>query len=204
MHGVSHSQLIKAAQAKKRLLELEEGKVYEDSLYRFLEKGWAYIDPAEFVGGWHLEAIAEHLEAVTKGHIKRLLINIPPRMSKSSIVSVAWPAWTWLQRGNGYLEGPQVQFLYASYAESLAVRDSIKTRRLIESPWYQKHWGHRFTLTDDQNTKIKFENNYKGYRFCTSVGGTVTGEGGAILAIDDAHKADEVESDLVRKGVIDW
>jgi predicted phage terminase large subunit-like protein len=99
----------------------------------------------------------------------------------SSIVSVAWPAWVWLQKPNSYLEGPQVQFMYASYAESLAVRDSIKTRRLIESPWYQKHWGNRFSLTEDQNTKIKFENNFKGYRFCTSVGGTVTGEGGACF-----------------------
>ena len=205
MHGTQpHSVLIKLAQAKKRLREIEDGKVFKQSLYDFLKGAWQYIDPAEFVGGWHMQAICEHLEAVTRGHIKRLLINIPPRMSKSSIVSVAWPAWTWLQENDSYLQGPTVQFLFASYAESLAVRDSIKTRRLIESPWYQKHWGNEFHLVDDQNTKIKFENDFKGYRFCTSVGGTVTGEGGAILAIDDAHKADEVESDTIRQGVLQW
>jgi predicted phage terminase large subunit-like protein len=205
MHGnLTHSDLVRLYGAKKRLKEIEQGKVYEGSLYEFLSAGWQHIDPAEFVGSWHLQAIAEHLEAVNLGHIKRLLINIPPRMSKSSIVSVAWPAWTWLQKPESYLEGPQVQFLYASYAESLAVRDSIKTRRLIESPWYQKYWGNRFHLVDDQNTKIKFENDFKGYRFCTSVGGTVTGEGGAILCIDDAHKADEVESDVTRNSVLDW
>lgn len=94
--------------------------------------------------------------------------------------------------------------MFASYAETLAVRDSVKTRRLIQSPWYQKYWSERFVLTEDQNTKTRFENNFNGYRLSTSVGGTLTGEGGSILVIDDAHKADEVESELVRKGVIDW
>jgi len=199
-----YPELVKRGKIKERLKLIEAARFYEDSLYEFLKAGWRHIDPAVFVGGWHLAAIAEHLEAVTRGHIKRLLINVPPRMSKSSMVSVAWPAWTWLQKPDSYLAGPEVQFLYASYAESLAVRDSIKTRRLIESPWYQRFWGDRFQLVEDQNTKIKFENTYKGYRFCTSVGGTVTGEGGAVLAIDDAHKADEVESELVRRSVIDW
>lgn len=205
MHDITdRGTLIKLAQAKKRLREIEEAKIYENSLYAFLKAGWQHIDPAEFVGGWHMEAICEHLEAVTRGDIKRLVINISPRCSKSSTVAVAWPAWTWIQQHLGYLSGPQVQFLFASYAESLAVRDSIKTRRLIESPWYQRFWRNRFSLTSDQNTKIKFENNHKGYRFCTSVGGTVTGEGGSVLVLDDAHKADEVESDAVRKGVLTW
>lgn len=199
-----HEKLGQLAQATAHLNHLREMRECEGSLYKFLQEGWQFIDPAEFVGGWHLGAIAEHLEAVSKGHIKRLLINCPPRMSKSSVVAVAWPAWTWALSTRGYLCGPKVQFLYASYAEKLSLRDSVKTRRLIESPWYQKHWGKRFRLTGDQNTKIRFENDAGGYRLATSVGGTITGEGGSILVIDDAHKADEVESDVVRQGVIDW
>jgi predicted phage terminase large subunit-like protein len=188
----------------RQLKILEETEHYESSLYDFLKEGWKYIDPAPFVGGWHLEAIAEHLEAVAYGHIRRLLINIPPRCSKSSLCAVAWSAWVWAQTNKGMLSGPQVQFLYASYAEKLSLRDSIKTRRLIESPWYQKYWGHRFKLTGDQNTKTRFDNDVGGYRIATSVGGTLTGEGGSILVVDDAHKADEVESEVVRRGVIDW
>lgn len=205
----TRSELIQKAKivfARKRLQELEYSRECEESLYKFLEGAWQYIDPSPFVGGWHLEAICEHLQAVNDGHIRRLLINIPPRMSKSSTVSVAWPAWTWIQQSTEYspLSGPKAQFLFASYAETLAVRDSVKTRRLIQSPWYQKNWGSRFVLTEDQNTKTRFENNFNGYRLSTSVGGTLTGEGGSILCVDDAHKADEVESELIRKGVIDW
>ena len=202
--GVRQEDLQLLARAVSKLNEKQEQALCEDSLYEFLAAGWQHIDPAIFTGGWHLEAIAEHLEAVTRGDIKRLLINCPPRMSKSSVVSVAWPAWTWAIQRNGYLSGPQVQFLYASYAESLSVRDSVKTRRLIESPWYQKKWGNRFRLTGDQNTKIRFENDHGGYRLSTSVGGTLTGEGGSVLTIDDGHNANEVESDLVRKGVLNW
>jgi len=169
-----------------------------------LKQGWRYIDPAPFIPGWHLEAIAEHLEAVARGQITRLLINIPPRTSKSSLVSVAFPAWTWAQKGHGPLSGPHVQFLFASYAQSLSLRDSVKTRRLIESPWYQERWGDRFSLVGDQNTKQRFENDRGGYRLATSVGGALTGEGAAIICVDDAHNQLEVESDAVRQSTLDW
>ncbi len=176
----------------------------ETSLIEFLRAGWRYIDPSPYVHGWHLEAIAEHLEAVTRGEIRRLIINVPPRTSKSSCVSVAWPAWTWAQSTPGPLSGPQTQFLFASYAQSLALRDSVKTRRLIESPWYQRYWGDRYRLTGDQNTKIRFENDQGGYRLATSVEGALTGEGGSVLVIDDPHNAVEMESETVRETTLRW
>jgi predicted phage terminase large subunit-like protein len=184
--------------------ELQERENCEASLLDFLKAGWKYIDPAEFIPGWHLEAIAEHLMAVTDGQIQRLVVNVPPRTSKSSLVSVAWPAWSWAQSERGPLSGPQVQFLSASYAHTLSLRDSVKTRRLIQSPWYQKHWGERFSLTGDVNTKGRFDNTKGGYRLATSVDGTLTGEGGDVILIDDAHSATEVESDLIRKSTIQW
>lgn len=168
--------LLAAFDAKSR--ELGDRELCEESLYEFLKRAWKYIDPAPFVGGWHLEAIAEHLQAVTDGHIRRLIVNVPPRSSKSSIVSVAWPAWTWAQSNIGPCSGPQVQFLSASYAQTLSLRDSVKNRRLIESPWYKRHWGNRFKMTGDVNTKGRFENDHGGYRLATSVDGALTGEGG--------------------------
>lgn len=183
----------------------EEREACEEKLISFLERGWKYIDPAYFIKSWHLGAIAEHLEAVTDGQIQRLVINVPPRTSKSSLCSVAWPAWTWAQSKKGPLSGPQVQFLSASYAHTLSLRDSVKTRRLIQSEWYQKHWGERFKLTGDQNAKHRFENNAGGYRLATSVDGTTTGEGGDIILIDDAHKAgQDSESEVVRQNTIQW
>lgn len=182
----------------------QERARFEGDLAAFLEAGWRYIDPSPFVSGWHLEAIADHLQAVADGEIRRLIINVPPRSSKSSIVSVAFPAWLWARSQHGPLSGPHVQFLFASYAQSLSLRDSVKTRRLIESPWYQKFWGDRFKLTGDQNTKIRFENNQGGYRLATSVGGSLTGEGAAIIVCDDPNNAIEMESEVIRDGTNTW
>ena len=177
----TQDRLAQLAKAIARLKELEEADACEKSLYEFVQKAWKYIDPAPFVGGWHIEALCEHLQAVNEGKIKRLLINVPPRTGKSSVVSVAWPAFTWAQSHKDWLSGAEVQFLFASYAERLSLRDSVKCRRLMESPWYQKFFGKQFNLTGDQNTKIRFENDRGGYRLATSVGGTLTGEGGSIL-----------------------
>jgi predicted phage terminase large subunit-like protein len=185
------------------LLELDRLDCEED-LGLFLRKGWRYIDPAPYVHGWHLDAIAEHLEAVTYGDIRRLIINIPPRHSKSSIVSVAWPVWTWAQRELGPLSGPQVQFLSASYSQNLSTRDALKSRRLIQSPWFQERWGDRFVLTSDQNAKMRYENDHGGYRIATSVGGSLTGEGGSIILVDDPLNAQDADSDAMREAMVSW
>lgn len=155
---------------------------YEDSLYLFLRDAWKYIDAAPWKDTWAIEAIAEHLQAVIDGDIKRLLINIPPRFGKSSICSVCLPAWTWAQPERTPTSGPGTQFLHASYANQLSLRDSVKCRRLIESPWYQSMWGSRFKLNGDQNTKHRFGNDQGGERLITSVGAAVTGEGGNCFA----------------------
>lgn len=173
----------------------------------FIRFGWRYVDPADYVHGWHIDAIAEHLEAVNLGQIRRLIINVPPRSSKSSLVSVAWPAWTWAQENDREfpLIGSRVQWLFASYGIKLSRRDNNKTRRLILSPWYQENWGDRFRLSYDVNTAERFDNDQGGYRMCTSVGGALTGEGGAIIVIDDPHKAGkDADSDDIRQRALDW
>src|SRR5271155_3700297 len=168
------------------------------SLREFVHQAWHVVEPATpFVPGWHIDAIVDHLEAVTRGQLRNLLINVPPRHMKSLLVSVFWPAWEWIKH-------PERRWLYSSYAASLSIRDSVKCRRLIESPWYRSRWGHVFSLTGDQNAKMRFDNNRSGYRLSTSVGGSVTGEGGDRIVCDDPHKVDEVHSDTVRKAALDW
>jgi len=170
----------------------------QNSLHEFLKQAWPYIEgEKEFVDGWHIQAICEHLEAVAKRQIKNLLINLPPRCSKSSLVSIAFPAWVWIR-------GSHEQFMYSSYAASLALRDSVKCRRLILSPWYQERWGNRFQLVGDQNTKGRFDNTNKGYRIATSTGSSITGEGGSFLVADDPNNSLEGESEVKRERTIDW
>ena len=176
----------------------------EDSLYTFLVNGWRYIDPAPFAHGWPIEAVAEHLQAVVDGDIQRLIVNIPPRCAKSSLTSVAFPAFTWAQRRVSDTSGPGVQFLHASYAQSLSLRDSTKCRRLIESPWYQGLWGDRFQLMSDQNTKTRFDNDQGGSRLSTSVGSSLTGEGGNIIVVDDPNAAQEAFSEATIASTIEW
>lgn len=177
---------------------------YEKSLYKFLKGAWQYIDPSPFVPGAPIEAVCKHLEAVQKGSIKRLVINIPPRCAKSSTTSVAFPAWVWAQPNRTPTSGPGVQFLHASYAQQLALRDSVKCRRLIESPFYQERWGRRFKLMGDQNTKTRFDNSERGSRLSTSVGSALTGEGGDIIVVDDPNAAQEAFSEATIESTIEW
>jgi len=167
-------------------------------LREFVRQAWPIIEPlTPFVPGWHIDGIVEHLEAVTRGEIHQLLINVPPRHMKSLLVSVLWPAWEWILH-------PERRYLYSSYAASLSIRDSVKCRTLIESPWYQRFWGDRYALASDQNTKTRFDNDRSGYRIATSVGGAATGEGGDRIVCDDPHNVQEAESDSIRKSTTDW
>jgi predicted phage terminase large subunit-like protein len=183
---------------RPRLLDEIDAELASRSLGEFVRQAWPIVEPsAPFVPGWHIDAIIEHLEAVTRGHIANLLVNVPPRHMKSLLVSVFWPAWEWTR-------WPERRWLYSSYGAQLSIRDSIKCRRLIESAWYQQHWRHRFALTSDQNTKGRFDNDRSGYRLSTSVTGSATGEGGDRIVCDDPNNVNEVESDSVRKATNDW
>lgn len=167
------------------------------SLYEFVKACWPLAEAAPFVDNWHIGAICEHLEAVSRGELKRLVINVPPRHSKSLLVSVFWPVWQWVVR-------PETRYLYASYALSLAVRDAVRSRHLLHTRYFQENWGHVFKLLTDQNTKSRYENDRGGARLSTSVGSMVTGEGGDIIVIDDPHNTREALSKTKREGVVTW
>lgn len=165
----------------------------------FIKLGWHVIEPATpYVHNWHIDAIADHLEAVTSGDIRDLIISVPPRHAKSTIVSVLWPAWFWTIR-------PETRFLCASYDMALSVRDARRHRQVVESPWYQERWGHVVKLSSDQNQKRRFENTATGYRIATSTNSSGgTGEGGDIILCDDPHDARKVRSEPIRKAVHQW
>jgi hypothetical protein len=107
---------------------------------------------------WHLQAIAEHLEGVSRGEIQRLIINVPPRCMKSLSVAVFWPAWEWLTH-------PESQWLFASHSAGLAWRDARKSRRLMSSALY-RGWleavGVPWEFTDDENLIQNFLNTEGG------------------------------------------
>lgn len=168
------------------------------SLMTFVRGAWSVLEPATpFVHGWVLDCVAEHLEAVSRGEIQNIIINIPPGTMKSLLCGVFWPTWEWARR-------PTRRFLTASYAQPLATRDALKSRRLIQSTWYQERFGRVFSLADDQNQKTRYDNNKMGFRLALSVGGAVTGERGDIRILDDPHHAQDIKSDAIRENSIEW
>lgn len=167
------------------------------SLREFCVAAWPVLEPGrQFVPNWHLDAICDHLEAVTRGDIRNLIINIPPRHMKSLTVSVFWPVWEWSF-------SPHIRWLYSSYVQPLATRDAVKSRRLLDSAWYRSRWGEVFHLTSDQNQKQRYENSRTGYRIATGVGAG-TGEGGDRVIVDDPHNVRQAESDAKREEAIAW
>lgn len=170
----------------------------DSSLYAFLQDAWPhYLPGVSFVGGWAVEAICLHLEAVSRGDLRRLVVNVPPRSLKSTIASVMWPAWEWTWN-------PGVRYLTASYAAELATRDAVRTRRLMQTAWFQSRWGDRWAFAGDQNVKARYENTVAGQRVSAGVGGLGTGEGGSRILADDPQSAQQAESAVERQAVIDW
>jgi predicted phage terminase large subunit-like protein len=179
-------------------IRIEKAYRSQESLRYFVKQAWHVVEPSSpYMHNWHVDAICEHLQAVSEGKIQNLLINMPPRSMKSLCVSVFWPMWEWITK-------PHIRWMYSSYALSLAIRDSVKCRRVIESDWYKTNWGDIFSLSKDQNLKSRFENTKGGYRLAVSVGSAATGEGGDRIVCDDPHNVSDTESDTIRLGTLDW
>lgn len=157
------------------------------SLAEFAKEAWHILEPAtELKWGWALDAICEHLEAVSRGEIKRLLMNVPPGSMKSLLTGVIWPAWEW-----GPLNRPELRYLATAHKQDLAVRDNMKCRRLIQSEWYQERWP--IALARDQDAKTKFENSATGFREAMAFT-SMTGSRGDRVILDDPHSVDDANS----------
>lgn len=179
---------------KRRLAEVAARDFY----VFFKEFAWPVLEPGTvYVDNWHIEALCRHLEAVTYGDINRLLVNIPYRQLKSRIISQAWPVWEWIGM-------PSIQFLTASYARDLAIRDAVDSRRIIESDEFQECFGDRFQMTSDQNVKSRYENDKRGMRTITATDAAATGFGGNRIIVDDPISALDADNEIARLRAIEW
>ena len=166
-------------------------------LIRFIKFFWSVLEPTtRFVDGWAMRAICEHLEAVSRGEITRLLINVPPGFAKSLIVNVFWPAWEWSTIG------PHLRYVSFSYASHLTTRDNEKFRDLMLSYKYRELYGDKFSLVKIGSEKVQSDKT--GWKFASSVGGVGTGERGNRVLLDDPHNVKEAESEAVRESTVQW
>jgi len=170
----------------------------EESLIELTAYLWDVADPGEpLVGGWAMDAIADHLEATFYDHIKRLLITVPPGFSKSSLTNVFFPLWVWLRT-------PHARFIGASYESGIPERDNLKCRRLIQHEKWQRFWADRFTLIVP-TTVERFENDRTGWKMATAVGAKLLGYRGNYIIIDDANDPSiEHQSGAKRIQAVRW
>lgn len=184
---------------KERRLQSDLGEQgRQGGLIHFVRYFWHILEPATpFVEGWVVNAVAMHLEAVTRGEIKRLLINVPPGTMKSLLVNCFWPAWEWSAGGM-----PSTRYVTFSYAAHLTIRDNAKFRDVIQSHVFRELWGHVVTLKKEG--EIKPENDKTGWKFASSVGGVGTGERANRVLADDLHSVKSAESETVRTETVRW
>ena len=176
---LSRDELIAKARAASKLETRDVKKECEESLVNFIRHAWDVVEPGQpYVHGWHIDAIAMHLEATATGDINRLLINVPPGCMKSLATTVFFPAWLWGPKDQAHL-----RFLCVSHSQNLAVRDSTRMRRLVQSEWYKNLWGDRVVLTGDQNSKLKFETTKFGFREAAAAGSITGSRGDFVLCL---------------------
>ncbi len=172
--------------------------VYRIDFGAFVYRAFEALNPGQrLVPNWHIDAICYLIQQMVTGKArKRLVLNLPPRTLKSFIVSVALTAWL-LGRN------PGIGIICASYSDELATKFSRDCRALLETPFYKRVFpGTR--LNPKKASEGEFETTKRGYRLATSVGGTLTGRGGAVLIVDDPLKANDADSESARRASIDW
>lgn len=171
-------------------------------LHHFLKGAWDILEPTRTLeDNWHLELIAEYLEAIAKGQIQKALINIMPRSLKSIECSVCFPSWDWIDH-------PSRRFLCLSYSGLLSNDHNDLRRSLIKSWWYQRITYGRIILssgaTRETSQQVKnriseFANNHGGQMVSRGLDGSVTGVGGDIIIFDDPNNPEQIESEKFRK-----
>lgn len=182
--------------------EFAAAKMAQSDLYFFCR--WMFMKRRRYkwLRGPHHKAICDALMRVFRGECKRLIINVPPRYSKTEIAVVNFIAWAFGQV-------PDAEFIHASYAAPLAVNNSANVRALLQHEGYQQVFPACRLASD---AKSHWTTTEGGVMYAAGAGGTITGFGagkhregfGGAIIIDDPHKPDEAKSDIIRQGVIDW
>src|SRR3954454_10256146 len=168
-------------------------------LFDFIKTAWRILEPAEpFVDNWHLHLFVEHAEAISTNRLPEpnMLINTPPGTTKSLFWAVLWPAWEWTW-------APWTRWLTLSYDDALAMRDAVRSRRLMQTEWYRERAMYEpWKFVGDQNVKSNYVNDKTGWRIATSIKGAVTGNHAHRVLCDAQHNVRMLESDAERENTL--
>jgi predicted phage terminase large subunit-like protein len=163
----------------------------------FVMKVFETVSPGdEFLPNWHIDAMVHAAELVIAGQINRLITTVAPRHLKSIIFSVALPA---------YLLGrdPTMRIICVSYSSELAIKHAIDFRAVMASAWYRRAFP-KTMVSREKDTQFETMTTARGYRYATSLGGTLTGRGADLIILDDPQKPEEALSEAHRNNAGQW
>jgi predicted phage terminase large subunit-like protein len=171
--------------------------ILRTNFYSFVQASYPIISPGEpFMPNWHIEAMTHALERVLRGETRRLLIMVPPRSLKSICTSVALTAFALGQ-------DPTQRIICASYSEGLAKKHANDFRVVMRAPFYRRIFPET-VISASKDTELEAMTTKRGFRYTTSVGGTLTGRGGRLLIVDDPMKPQDAHSAAARETVQQW
>lgn len=179
------------------LLKIER-RLGFNSLHAFVKMAWHVVEPRSFEDNWHIEEECRHLEALSRGErlpsgdlFRFLAVNQPPGTSKSIIITVIWPVWD-------QLRNPTLRVANVSYDKNLALRDSGKSLKLLQSEWFKKRWGDRVQVVGANPAEGDYETVQGGCRYATSIGGAITGRHFDRIIVDDPTKPKDVDGEILQ------
>ena len=161
-----------------------------DDFMKFVKHVWP-----DFVEGKHHKIVAEKFNQIAEGKIKRLIINMPPRHTKSEFASYLLPAWM-------VGRNPKLKIIQSTNTTELSVRFGRKAKQLLDSPEYQSVFKTR--LREDSQAAGKWETEQGGEYYAAGVGGSITGRGADLLIIDDPHSEQDALSQTALDNAYEW
>ena len=181
----------KELKLKLRLAQLERNEACQNNFLQFVRRLWP-----EFITGRHHEIIAEKLERVAKGELKRLIINMAPRHTKSEFASFLFPAWMMGRK-------PNMKIIQATHTTELAVNFGRKTKNMIDSDEYKEIFPE-VKLAADSKASGRWDTSAGGMYYAVGVGSNLAGRGGDLVIIDDPHSEQDALSESAFDNAYEW
>ena len=173
-----------------KLAEKKKQSAAHDDFLTFTKHVWP-----EFIEGDHHKKIAEKFNRLAKGECKRIIINMPPRHTKSEFASNLLPAWMVGRK-------PDLKIIQTTHTTELAIRFGRKAKTLIDSPEYQEIFKTK--LKEDSQAAGKWETQQGGEYYAAGVGSAITGRGADLLIIDDPHSEQDALNMTALERAYEW
>ena len=188
---LSEGEMKEILMLQERLTLLDTQEKARDSFLEYIHHIWP-----SFIEGDHHRIIADKLTRVAKGELKRLIVNMPPRHTKSEFASIYFPSWVMGLK-------PDMKIMQTTHTADLSINFGRKVRNLMDSDEYSKIFP-KVSLASDSKSAGKWQTSQGGEYFAAGVGGAIAGRGADLLIIDDPHSEQDAMSINLLDSCYEW